>query len=144
MVRRRFYSLLALAALALPTCSAQEEGAAVPSPLALWNPASVDAVNDATLGSGTVSISEPCVIFVSDNGKSILLVWPEPTAWKASTRTVEFVGVFGEMLELQDGDRIMPGGANATPTSQFVTPPDDGCEVDETFIVSSVVPVPDP
>ena len=127
------------------------------SPLATWGPSDSDIFHDASAGRGTLDISADCVRLVLDKKKTILLVWPEPTSWNASSQTIEFVDVWGERAELRDGDRIIPGGATpraygdqvipggATPFAepQFVSPPDPSCKADEMFMVSSLTLVTD-
>ena len=108
------------------------------SPLATWDPSTAEAFNQAGAGEGTLDISSGCVRMILENRKSILLVWPEPTSWNASTQTIEFVDVFGERLELREGDRIMPGGSTATHEPRFVSPPSPSCKMDEAFVLNSV------
>ena len=108
------------------------------SPLATWDPSTAEVFNQAGAGEGTLDISSSCVRLILENRKSILLVWPEPTSWNASTQTIEFVDVFGERLELREGDRIMPGGSTATHEPRFVSPPSPSCQMDEAFVLNSV------
>lgn len=136
MVRYRLHGLIALTVLALPTCGAQN--GATRTPLATWDPGSADGVHDATVGSGTLSIVEDCTRLVLDNGKTVLLVWPEPTAWDADAQTILFVDVFGERLELKDGDRVVPGGSSAARAPRFSTAPAPSCVADEIFIVATM------
>ncbi|MCH8950109.1 MAG: hypothetical protein IIB87_07015 [Chloroflexi bacterium] len=122
------------------------------SPLATWNPSNDDIFNDATTGEGTLDISAACVRLIQ-NQKTILLVWPEPTSWNASSQVIEFVGPLGERAELRDGDQIMPGGVTVIGGGNigepdigappFVSPPDPSCKAEETFIVNSLVLVTD-
>lgn len=111
------------------------------SPLATWDPRNAGVFHDATAGRGTLDISAGCVRLVLDNQKTILLVWPEPTSWNASSQAIEFVGVRGEHAELRDGDQIMPGGSTPIGEFQFVSPPDPSCKANGTFVVNSLVPV---
>ena len=114
------------------------------SPLATWDPSNSDVFNQATIGKGTLDVSEGCVRLALENQKLVLLVWPEPTSWNATSQAIEFVGVRGERLELRDGDQIIPGGATATAVEpQFVSPPGPSCEAEETFVLHSLRVVTD-
>ena len=113
------------------------------SPLATWDPSNSVVFNQATIGKGTLDVSEGCVRLALENQKLVLLVWPEPTSWNATSQAIEFVGVRGERLELRDGDQIIPGGATATREPQFVSPPGPSCEAEETFVLHSLRVVTD-
>ena len=108
------------------------------SPLATWDPSNSDVFNQATIGKGTLEVSEGCVRLALENQKLVLLVWPEPTSWNATSQAIEFAGPLGERLELRNGDRIMPGGATATREPQFVSPPDPSCKAEEVFVLHSI------
>ena len=118
------------------------------SPLATWDPSNADVFNNPTTGEGTLDISAGCVRLILDNQKTVLLVWPEPTSWNASSQVIEFVGPLGEVAELRDGDRIMPGGVTVIGGGNigepdigappFVSPPDPSCKAEETVIVNSI------
>ncbi len=108
------------------------------SPLATWDPSKADSFTNSTVGSGTLDVAPGCVRLILDNQKTILLVWPAPTSWNSSSQAIEFVGVQGERVTLQDGDQITPGGSSAIGQPQFVSPPDPSCRADESFIVNSV------
>lgn len=138
-MRLLHYWLIAVVVLLLAACIVGPESAAsAESPLATWDPGTVEGFADATVGNGTLMISPNCVQFILENEKTVLLVWPEPTAWNAAAQLIEFVGVQGERVELRDGYQVMPGGATVVGEPQFVTPPDPSCEADEVFIVNSI------
>ena len=117
------------------------------SPLATWDPSNTNVFNAATAGEGTLDVSAGCVRLIQ-NQKTILLVWPEPTSWNASSQAIEFVGPLGERAELRDGDQIRPGGVTVIGGGNigepdigappFVSPPDPSCKADETFILHSI------
>lgn len=108
------------------------------SPLATWDPAGANTFTDATVGNGTLSISNHCVRLILDNQKTILLVWPVPTSWNEPSQVIEFVGVRGERMTLRNGDKIIPGGMTPTGPPRYVSSPDPSCQADETFIVNSL------
>ena len=108
------------------------------SPLATWDPSKADMFMQATAGKGTLDVSASCVQLILENQKSVLLVWPEPTSWNASSQVIDFVGPLGQRLELRNGDQIMPGGATATREPQFISPPDPSCNAEEIFVLHSI------
>ena len=109
------------------------------SPLATWDASKADTFLQSSSGEGTLVISSSCVRLITRSGqRSILLVWPEPTSWNASTHSIEFVSPFGDRLELQDGDRIEAGGATPVGEPNFVSAPDTSCEADEMFVLNSI------
>ena len=110
----------------------------VNSPLATWDPSKSDTFHQASSGEGTLEISAGCVRLRLKNQMSILLVWPEPTSWNASTQAIEFVSVLGERLALRDGDLIAAGGRIPRTQPDFVSAPDPSCEADEMFVLNSI------
>ena len=113
------------------------------SPLATWDPSKADMFLQATAGKGTLDVSASCVRLILENQKSVLLVWPEPTSWNASSQVIDFVGPLGERLELRNGDQIMPGGATATREPQFISLPDPSCNAEEIFVLHSIKVITD-
>ncbi len=138
--------VIAIAVLLAAACTSVDR--IETSPLATWDPSNAGVFNDPTPGEGTLDISAGCVRLIQ-NQKTILLVWPEPTSWNASSQAIEFVGPLGERAELRDGDQIMPGGVTVIGGGNigepdigappFVSPPDPSCEADETFILHSII-----
>ena len=126
------------------------------SPLATWDPSDSEIFFLASSGEGTLEITPGCVRLIQEH-EAILLVWPEPTSWNASSQLIEFVGVFGERLELRDGYKIRAGGVGI-PLSEFteedtstkeylgepsyVLPPDPTCKAkaEELFVLHSISP----
>jgi hypothetical protein len=106
--------------------------------LATWGPNKGDVFNDVIFASGILDISAGCVLLVPDNRKTLLLVWPEPTSWNASSQAIEFVSVHGRRTELRDGDQIIAGGWVPREEPQFVSPPDPSCKAEEIGIVTSL------
>ena len=130
-----------------------EENRIEESPLATWDPSESEAFFQAASGEGTLDIASGCVRLIQETDagqKSILLVWPEPTSWNASSQLIEFVDVWGERLELRDGDKIVAGGAGypivelteedkATGKfTSFASPPAPSCKADESFVLNSI------
>ena len=123
------------------------------SPLATWGPSKGQVFNDAIVGRGTLEISAGCVRLVQDNQKTILLVWPEPTSWNASSQVIEFVSVHDQRVALRNGDQIMVGGVTVIGGGNigepdigappFVSPPDPSCKAEETVIVNTISLVTD-
>lgn len=134
----RLYRWFVVMMVALVGVACASEDGVDKSPLATWDPGSVDTFTDATVGNGTLNISPGCVLLVLDNQKTILLVWPEPTSWNESSQAIEFVGVRGEQMTLHNGDKIIPGGMTPIEQPQYVSSPDPSCQADETFIVNSL------
>ena len=143
MYRYRLHCWLVVAIVVLLGAACTSEARVDKSPLATWGPRSGEALNDATVGNGILDVSAGCVRLILKNQKTILLVWPEPTSWNASSQTIAFVGVRGERAELRDGDRIIPGGSTPIVEPPFVSPPDPSCKADETFMVNSLILVTD-
>lgn len=105
------------------------------SPLATWEPSKCDSFPQTTAGKRTLEISAGCVRLILKDQESVLLVWPEPTSWSASSQVIDFVGPLGERLELPNGDAIMSGGATATREPQFISPPDPSCKTEGVFVL---------
>lgn len=122
------------------------------SPLATWDTSRVEGSNDAAIGAGTLDISARCVRLIQ-NQKTILLVWPEPTSWNASSQVIEFVSVHDQRVALRNGDQIMVGGVTVIGGGNigepdigappFVSPPDPSCKAEETVIVNTISLVTD-
>ena len=126
------------------------------SPLATWDP-SESGIFFTSGRNGTLDITSGCVRLTRKDEagiESTLLVWPEPTSWNASSQLIEFVGVFGEHLELRDGYTITVAGVGL-PLAEFdeedistrdylsepsyVLPPDPSCKAiaDQLFVLNS-------
>ena len=123
------------------------------SPLATWDPGNADFFLMAASGEGTLNITQACVRLIQETNTdrySLLLVWPEPTSWNASSQLIQFVDFRGERLELQHGDKIEAGGAGYPLVeltkedklrgkyTSFVLPPDPSCNADELFVLNSI------
>ena len=122
--------------------------------LATWDPSKSDIFFDSSSGEGTVTITLGCVWLMKNTKvgeKFILLVWPEPTIWNASSQAIEFVDVLGGHQELRDGDKIKAGGAGYPGAHSpeymgnpnFVIPPDPSCNADELFVLNSIRAIQD-
>ena len=143
--------LLAAACTSVDRVDTSVEGSDT-SPLATWDPSNTDVFNSVIAGEGTLDISAGCVRLIQ-NQKTILLVWPEPTSWNASSQAIEFVGPLGERTELRDGDQIIAGGGTVIGGGNigepdigappFVSPPDPSCKAEETVIVNTISLVTD-
>ncbi len=159
MFRRKYYiSVLAvILVVACTSCADSDSASSVTSgsqnesPLSTWDPSNADVLSDASAGEGTLEITSDCARLILDNGKTILLVWPEPTSWNSTSQVIEFVGPRSERMELRDGARIRPGGFTAVgdPTDaepdigepNYVLPPPADCQMDEIFVLNSVTVV---
>ena len=108
------------------------------SPLATWDPGRSDTFLQTSSGEGSLDISEQCALLILESRKSLLLVWPEPTSWNESTQVIEFVSVFGERLELREGDIVVAGGSTPVGEQDFVSVPDPSCRADEMFVLNSI------
>lgn len=106
--------------------------------LPTWDPRNDEVFVDATLGPATLDMSTGCVLLILENQKSVLPVWPLPTSWNPSSQTIEFVDVWGERLELREGDTIMPGGVTPRVEPEFVSPPGTSCEAEKLFLLHSL------
>jgi hypothetical protein len=113
------------------------------SPFVTGDPGGSSYTDEASAGIGTLDISDGCVRMVLDNEESILLIWPEPTSWNATTQTIEYVGLGGERMQLGNGDRIRPGGSVSFRGPQYARPPSPACRGIESFTVGSLVVVTD-
>ncbi len=126
-----------------------EENRIEESPLTTWEPSKSDVFPHSSSGEGTLGIEPRCVRLEleTDAGlKYILLVWPEPTYWNSPVQVINFIDVWGENLELRDGDKIAAGGMEYPPVESpeykgeptFVLPPDPSCNADELFVLNSI------
>jgi hypothetical protein len=62
-------------------------------------------------GSGTLRISEDCVVLTPRDGREVTLVWPSGlTAWEPEAREVVFESFEGD-VRVADGDTITVGGS---------------------------------
>ena len=89
--------------------------------------------NDAALGPGTLDMSTGCVLLILENQKSVLPVWPFPTSWNSSSQAIEFVGVWGERMELREGDTIILGSVTPRVEPEFLSPPGPSCKAEKLF-----------
>lgn len=137
-------TLIVLTAVLAAACI-RSEAAIEESPLATWDPSGVELFHDATVGSGTLRITDDCVLLQLDNAKQVLLVWPEPTSWNPSTQTIEFVSPRAEQerMELRDGDQLRPGGSAVVGDVAYISSSTRECdeEAEETFRVNRITPV---
>ena len=143
--------LLAAACTSVDRVDTSVEGSDT-SLLATWDPSGAGGFDDAAVGAGTLDISARCVRLIQ-NQKTILLVWPEPTSWNASSQVIEFVSVHGQRAALRNGDQITVGGVTVIGGGNigepdigappFVSPPDPSCKAEETVIVNSISLVTD-
>ena len=101
--------------------------------LPTWNPSDAGIFNDLRLGPGTLDMSTGCVLLILENQKSVLLVWPLPTSWNPSSQAIEFVGVWGERMELREGDTVILGGVTPIVEPEYVSPPGDSCKAEKLF-----------
>lgn len=113
------------------------------SPLATWDPSASEGFPGAATRPGTLDVAADCVrLIIVESESTILLVWPEPTSWNASSQAIEFVGVKGERVELRHSDRIMLGAIELVRDDfEFVLPPNPSYKADTIFIVNSLVPM---
>lgn len=122
------------------------------SPLTTYDPNDFDIFHDVATNPGTLEITADCARLMTDNQRSTLLVWPEPTAWNAERQVIEFVSPFGERMELRTGDRLTAGGYVAVVFTkddsgepdigapEYVLPPSPDCEADSdsVFVLHSI------
>lgn len=81
-----------------------------------WGPLAVAEFGggDDALISGTIQITDRCVL-LDEGGDAVLLVWPhEGTTWDSEEMAVELVGRSGERAVLQDGDQVSFGGGGSS------------------------------
>ena len=146
------YALVVSVAIIGGACA--KESRIEESPLATWDPSKSEVFFQAGSGDGSLVITSGCVRLILETNigqKSILLVWPEPTSWNASSQLIDFVDVWGERLELRYGDKIMAGGMGFPPVESpeyigepsFVLPPDPSCKADELFVLNSISVITD-
>ena len=149
----RFLLLACAFIVAVLGAACAEENRIEKSPLAAWDPSESEFFFQAASGEGTLDITHGCVRLILETNagqKSILLVWPEPTSWNASSQLIDFIDVRGDRLKLRDGDKIVAGGSGyplvelteedkATGKyTSFVVPPDPSCKADELFVLNSI------
>ena len=135
-----------------------EENWIAESPLATWDPSKAGIFLQASSGEGALEITPGCVRLVSETGAGleyILLVWPEPTSWNASSQVIDFVDVMGNRLELRDGDRISAGGSgypieiiteedkSTGKFTSFASPPAPTCNAGRSFVLNSISVIED-
>ena len=131
--------LLASTLVALLFVSACETKTQVDRPhLPTWDPSDAGIFNDAALGPGTLDMSTGCVLLILENQKSVLPVWPFPTSWNSSSQAIEFVGVWGERMELREGDTIILGSVTPRVEPEFLSPPGPSCKAEKLFRLHSL------
>ena len=123
------------------------------SPLATWDPSKSGIFFLASSGEGTLEFTSGCVRLVSETDTGLeytLLVWPEPTSWNESSQVIDFVDVWGNRLELRDGDRIEAGGSgypikiiteedkSTGKFTSFASSPAPSCSADSSFVLNSI------
>jgi len=111
------------------------------SPLATWDSSQVEYFHQAGIGPGTLEVSDGCVLLIVETGARVLPIWPEPTAWNATSQTIEYVGPGpDERAQLRAGDRVSLGGSTEQGSSLYVRAPAVECraQAGTTFFVSEV------
>ncbi len=152
------YRIVSRAALLLVVAACQI-GDSVEGPVASreWGPLAIaeSASGDRARITGTIQITERCVLLDRGN-EAALLVWPSThTSWDSEDMTVEFVSRSGQRTLLHDGDRaVFAGGGSSEAedgqsTDEFLASiawtaqPDRECVTDIRWFVSDIV-VEDP
>lgn len=105
-----------------------------------------DGGEAALAGSGTVDLDSGCVVVEAEDGKRMLLAWPDDRV-SVDDGSVRFEGETGEVV-VSDGDAVTVGGTTLNSAEDaaegdaveidWVDAPDDSCEYDEIVGVESV------
>jgi hypothetical protein len=95
-----------------------------------------NAVMEA-LATGTLLITDECVILRGTDGGKEWLAWPaDRTTWDAVTRTITLRNVDGRPATFRDGDRIqLGGGEGIVRPMDWIAPPGPSCWNDAYWIV---------
>lgn len=101
--------------------------------------------------SGSVLITEGCVL-LEENDQEVLLVWlAQRTAWDGESRTITFENEDGETVSVVDDQEVSFGGGSssvavgAAPSEQWVeevqwaSRPSSSCLRDKRWIVNAVI-----
>lgn len=104
---------------AVPTDTASAWG-----PLAVFTDPTNGPGADAGFGPGVISIGDRCVTFRADRAQvPTTLMWAEDTvAWRPNTRRIVFTDRQGDVVRVNDGDRLMLGGVRMWPAPDSQTP----------------------
>lgn len=98
------------------SAATSEDASEGPTQSPEWGPLAVaeSVGGDHALISGTIQITDRCVL-LDEGGDAVLLVWPhEGTTWDGEEMAVELVGRSGERAVLQDGDQVSFGGGGSS------------------------------
>lgn len=119
-----------------------------------WGPLAVMDMSGGmdALTTGTLRITDTCVVLETAGGESELLVWPaDRTRWSAADGTIGFTHAERGQLTLRDGEAISLGGggdsaaeggvpgAEWAASVDWVAPPDPSCPMEIRWYVSEVV-----
>lgn len=131
-----------------PDTSPSREGDAW-GPLAVVHPS--DA-GDGALIEGELDLAGDCVL-LDERGDDVLLIWPaDRVGWDAEAETVTFESNRGEVVTLEDGDRVTFGGGGSSLEEggqsgeefvdglEWVSRPAADCVTDTRWFVYDIVP----
>lgn len=119
-----------------------------------WGPLAVMNMSGGmdALNTGTLRITDTCVVLETAGGESELLVWPaDRTRWNAAEGTISFADPEWGRLTLHDGEAVSLGGggdsgaesgvsgAEWAASVDWVAPPDASCPMEIRWYVSEVV-----
>lgn len=114
-----------------------------------WGPLAVtdmDGGMDA-LATGTLRVSDRCVLLETAGSSAELLVWPaDLTGWDEADGAIVFKNPDGTTARLRDGEAVRLGGGENTAdrelwlaSTDWVSPPDPSCPMEVRWYVSGLV-----
>lgn len=123
----------------------------------VWGPLAVmpgPGSGDAALNTGTLRITDACVLLETADNELELLVWPEDqTHWDPAAGTVIYTNRDGTAVALRDRDPVsFGGGGDSTAESgvsgaewegrmEWVAAPDPSCPMEVRWFIGEVVSV---
>lgn len=93
----------------------------------------------SSAGLGELVLQDGCVLFVGQDGRVLLPVWPDTTTWDSETQVVAFKRIDSELTPVQLGIDIRLGGASmegSEPPGLLI--PEACNDRGEAFVVSGV------
>lgn len=110
-------------------------------PAQIWGPL---AVIEETGGmeartEGILRIDRDCV-YLDHGPVETLLVWPEKRTLWVPPGGILLESLTGEVVAIQNGQRVAFGGGHDQSTFEWVNPPDPGCPADH-WLISEVAPL---
>jgi hypothetical protein len=119
-------------------CPGQVQRLVPIAPSGDWGPLSVVPASNVVmeaLATGTLRITDECVVLEGAGGGIELLVWPvDRTSWDARARMITLRNLDGRTSTFRDGDQVQLGGGGGVRATDWIAPPAPSCPIDYWYV----------